>query len=67
MGELFRVFLVKTSVVDLVVRMGPAGSRVLGGVTPCSGGGVRPLAGAACTLERGRRAPFSGGGVRLVA
>ena len=43
MGGLFQVFLVKTSIMDLVVRMGPARSRAVGGVTPSSRGSVTPF------------------------
>ena len=64
MGELFRVFLVKTSVVDLVVRKGLAGSRVVGGVTLSSGGGVTPCSGGGVTPSSvGGVTPSSVGGV----
>lgn len=67
MGGLFRVFLIKTSIVDLVVRKEPGRRRDAcsgGGVTPSSGGDVTPSSGDGMTPSSGGSVtPFSGGGM----
>ena len=62
--ERFRVFLAQTSVVDLVVRKGPAESRVVGGVVSSRVDGVTPSSvGGVVSSRVGGVTPSSVGGV----